>query len=124
MRLSRYFVFLAVITCCSLLYTHQQFLLINANYSIKKYEGQLSHLLDRNKKLMYNVTTLESPANLEARLDAAGIDYGIPTRWTVVKRLKSEPAYRLTEVTERRNVVLASIINFLTVKAEAQDIED
>lgn len=124
MRLSKYFVFLFIITCIGLLYSHQQFLMIRANYTIKKYETQLSQLLDHNKKLMYNVTTLESPANLEAKLDANGIDYDMPRRWAVVKRFKSIPAYELTKVTERRNVVLERILNFMTVKAEAQAIEN
>ena len=123
MRLSKYFVTLFVITCFGLLYTHQQFLLIKANYTIKKCENHLSHLLDRNKKLMYNVTALESPANLEAKLNTTGVDYDIPVRWTVVKRLKSEPAYKIVKVAERHNVVLESIINFLTARAEARALE-
>ena len=124
MRLSKYFVFLSVITCFSLLYTHQKFLLIRANYSMRDYDRELAHLLDHNKKLMYNVTTLESPANLEAKLSATGTDYHMPVRWTVVKRLKSEPAYKVAKVAERRNVVLDSIVNFLTLKAEARAFEN
>ena len=82
MRLSRYFVILFIVTSFSLLYAHQQFLLIRTNYDIKCYEKQLSHLLDHNKKLMYNVTALESPANLEAKLKTAKINYDVPVRWT------------------------------------------
>ena len=124
MRVSRYFVFLFTVTCFALLYTHQQFLLISANYNIISSERELSHLLDRNKELVYNVTTLESPANLEAKLSATGMDYDMPVRWSVVRRLKSEPAYELAKVTERRNVVLESILNFLALKAEAQAFEN
>ncbi len=125
MRLSRYFVVLLVVTFIALSYAHQQFLLISANYSIKNYENRLLHLLDHNKKLMYNVTALESPANLEAKLNSTGVDYDVPVRWAVVvKEKESEPAYTLAKVAERRNAVLKSIINFMTVKAEAQALED
>ena len=124
MRLSKYFIFLFIITCSGLLYTHQQFLVINANYTIGNYETQLSQLLDHNKKIMYNITTLESPANLETKLNANGIDYNMPKRWAVVKEEKSKPAYELAKVAERRNVVLERILNFMTVKAEAQALEN
>ena len=124
MRLSRYFLLLFLITFFSLLYTHQQFIIIRANYNIGTYENQFSHLLDRNKKLMYNVTALESPANLEAKLDATGIDYDVPMQWTVVKRLKSEGPYNLAGLAERRNVVIEGILNFLAMRAEAQSLED
>jgi hypothetical protein len=107
-----------------LLYTHQQYLSTYANYKIKQYETQLSQLLDRHKKLMYNVTTLEAPANLEAKLNSNGIDCTVPRRWAVVREVKSEVAYELTKVAKKRNVVLERILNFVTVKAEAQALEN
>ncbi len=122
MRLSRYFIYLFFIICIGLAYTHQNFLIVKTHYSIKEAESQFLQLLDQNKKLMYNVTTLESPANLEAKLSMNGIDYEIPMKRTVVKRLKSEPVYRLAQVAERRNVVLEGIINFLTARAEAHPL--
>lgn len=124
MRLSRYFCVLFIITCLGLLYTHQHFTLTRANYNIIKYQTQLSQLLDRNKKLMYNVTTLESPANLEEKLDANGINYDMPRRWAVVRRLKSEHAYEVAKAAERRNVAFERILNFMTVKASAQPLEN
>ena len=81
-------------------------------------------MLDRNEKLMYNVATLESPASLEAKLEATGVNYDVPARWAVVKRLKSKPTYRLAKVAEKRNVVMGGIINFLTAKAEARPLEN
>jgi len=124
MRLSKYFIFLLLLMCFGLLYTHQQFLLIKANYSMEKCEAEISHLLDHNRRLMYNVTALESPANLEAKLKATGVIYDMPVRWTVIKRSKSRPVYEFAKVTERRNVVLENIVNFLTAKAEAYAIEN
>lgn len=124
MRLSKYFICLFLVTFIGLLYSHQHFLIVKANYDIKKYENQISQLLDRNCKLMYNVTTLEAPAKLEARLHNEGIDYDVPRGWAVVKRLKSEAAYELAKAVERRNVVLETIFNFMTRKAEAQPFEN
>ena len=124
MRLLKYFLCLFVITCLSLLYTHQQFLLIKTNYNVIKCKNRVSQLLDHNKKLMYNVTTLESPASLELKLSANGIDYDMPRRWAVKRREKVAPAYGLATVTERRNVVLERILNFVALKAEAQALEN
>lgn len=123
MRISKYFISLFMFTLIGLTYSHQHFLIIEANYNIRRYETELSQLLDRNYKLMYNVATLESPATLEERLDNEGIDYDMPKEWAVVKRLKSEPAYEVVKAVERRNVVLEKFFNFLTVKAEAQPFE-
>ena len=128
MRLYRYLIFLFITTSLGLLYTHQQFLAIKANYNITNYESRVSHLLDRNKKLMYNVASLESPANLESKLSASGVDYDVPVQWAVVKRWKSRPSYKLAKVTGRRNVVMGGIINFLnnflTPKVEARVLEN
>ena len=124
MRLAKYFIFLFIITCLSLLYTHQQFLIIRANYNIKNYETRVSQLLDHNKKLMYNITTLESPASLEVKLSTNGIDYDMPRRWAVQGEEKSIPTYGFATVAERRNVVMERILNFVAVKAEAQALEN
>ena len=123
MQLSRYFLVLLIITCVGIGYSHQQFVHIRANYNIKHYENEISQLLDRNKKLMYNITTLESPANLEMTLKANGMDYDMPRRWAVVKRSKSKPSYELAKAAERRSVVFKKFLNFIAVKAEAQTLD-
>jgi hypothetical protein len=69
---------------------------------------------------MYNITTLEAPANLEAKLNTKGLKYDMPRRWAVVKGEESRPAYELVKVAKRRNVVLERLFNFMTVQAEAQ----
>ncbi len=119
MRLSKYLTMLILLTLISLTYTHQQFLLIKANYTIKSYETRLSQLLDQHKKLMYNVSTLESPATLEVRLKDEGIKYGIPREWAVAKGGRV-PRTSLEAVAERRIIVLERILSFIARKAEGQ----
>ena len=123
MRLSKYVMIVFAVTICGLIYTHQQFILIRANYNIIDIETRLSHLLDHNKKMMYNVTTLESPAYLESKLNATGVDYNVPVRWEMVKRSKTESSYEFAKVPEKRNVVLEGIVDFLTAKAEARALD-
>lgn len=120
MRLLRYFTCLFLFTCLSLLYTHQQFLFIKTNYNVIKCRNREAQLLDRNKKLMYNVTTLESPAALESKLSANGSDYDMPSEWAVKRRGKSTPAYGLEAVAERRNVVLERILNFVALRLKPE----
>ena len=119
MRLSKYLTVLGVLTVVSLIYTHQQFLLIKANYNIKNMEIELTQLLDRHKKLMYNVSTLESPATLEVRLRDEGFKYSIPRRWAVIRGERA-PVSSLNTVAERRGVVLERILSFMAGKKEAQ----
>ncbi|MEA3305511.1 MAG: hypothetical protein U9R52_01700 [Candidatus Omnitrophota bacterium] len=83
MRLSRYFMILSVVTCLGICYSHQQFILIRANYAMQFHKNRLSQLLDRNEKLMYNIAALESPANLEEKLKNNGMDYDVAGRWFV-----------------------------------------
>lgn len=123
MSLKRYFVILIMITGLGVCYVHQQFLIVEANYAIKKREHILSQLLDRNAKLRYNVNALESPVRLETKLAANGLEYNMPKTWVVVKRVESKPAYRLAKNIERRTTLIAKFLNFVTVKAEAKDKE-
>ncbi|MDD5680694.1 MAG: hypothetical protein PHI59_05600 [Candidatus Omnitrophica bacterium] len=121
MSLKRYFTILITVTILGLCYAHQQFLIVEANYTIKKRERIASQLLDRNTKLRYTINALESPANLEIKLAANGIKYNAPKSWVVVKRAESRPAYRLAKNTERRNTLVDKFFNFITVKAEAKN---
>ena len=121
MSLKRYFAILIIITGLGVCYVHQQFLIVEANYTIKKREHVLSQLLDRNTKLRYNINVLESPASLEMKLAANGLEYNTPKTWVVVKRAESKSAYRFAKNTERRATLVAKFLNFVTVKAEARD---
>jgi len=120
MSLKRYFAILIIITGLGVCYAHQQFLIVEANYTIKKRERRLSQLLDRYAKLRYNINALESPAILEARLGNNGIQYNAPKAWVKVKRVESRPTYRLAKNTERRTTAVDRFLNFITVKAEAK----
>lgn len=121
MSLKRYFAILTVITGLGVCYVHQQFLIVESNYTIKKRERVLSQLLDRNTKLRYTINALESPANLEIKLAASGLKYNTPKTWVVVKRSESRPAYRFAKNTERRATIVDKFLNFVAIKAEAKD---
>lgn len=123
MRLSKYLTLIAIITCISLFYTHQQFLIVKANYDIKNCEIKVSQLLDQQKKLMYTVDILESPKILEKKLKGKGIKYTIPRSWAVVKEERID-AGTYYKVAEKRNTALERFFNFLTKRVEAQALED
>ena len=123
MSLKRYFIILIMMTFVGICYAHQQFLVVEANYTIKKRERILSQLLDRYAKLRYNINALESPAYLEAKLQASGIKYDVPKTWVVVKRAERNPAYRFAKNTDRRANFVDKFLNFITVKAEAKTVE-
>ncbi len=123
MNLKKYFAILITAAFLGVCYVHQQFLIVEANYTIKKRERVLSQLLDRHAKLRYNVIALESPAYLEAKLMAGGIKYSVPKTWVMVKRPERKSAYKFAKNTERRANFADKFMNFITVKAEAKTVE-
>jgi len=120
MRLKKYFLGLLIITCISLWYVHISFLVVEGNYSIKKYEREISQLLDLNKKLMYNVTALETPACLVEKLVENDLEYDVPRRWAVARRVVRNTPYEVANVGKRHNAVFESVSNFITADAEAK----
>ncbi len=122
MSLKRYFIILIMMTFVGICYAHQQFLVVEANYTIKKRERILSQLLDRHAKLRYNINALESPAYLEGKLQASGIKYDTPKTWVMVRRVERNHAYGLAKNTARRANFVDKFLNFITVKAEAKTV--
>lgn len=123
MSVRRYLAILIMAVFLGLCYVHQQFLIVEANYTIKRRERVLSELLDRHSKLKYNINALESPAYLEAKLHAGGVQYGAPKAWVVVKRLENKPVYEFAKNTPRRASLIDKFMNFAAVKAEAKTVE-
>jgi len=62
-----------LVTVLSLGYVYQRVEIVKAGYSLQAHRKQLSLLIDRNSKLMYNLSRLESPRNLLSSLDAEKI---------------------------------------------------
>ena len=123
MNLRRYLASIFLVACIGVSYAHLQFLITKSNYIIRERERKLAQLLDRNKKLMYNVTALESPSNLEAKLCENGEDYEIPRRWALVKKEKSAANYyELAKVEKGRSAVFERILSLVSVKADTQDL--
>jgi len=109
-----------LLTSIALLYVHQNYMIIESNYSIKKYERQLCRLLDRNRKLMYNVTALESPRVLEEKLKSHGVKYVIPRQWAVVSRRSGRSPYYVASTGRTKSALFEKVANFRTPEAEAK----
>jgi len=62
-----------LVTIISMGYVHQCVEIVKAGYRIEEHRKSLSQLVDRNSKLMYNLSKLESPKNLLSSLDAEKI---------------------------------------------------
>ncbi|MBN1872112.1 MAG: hypothetical protein JW800_06010 [Candidatus Omnitrophica bacterium] len=124
MKLTKFFIYLTCITFISLFYVHLSFLIIESNYNIKGYEREISLLLDRSRELMYNVTALESPDCLLAKLDACGLKYEIPRSWTVSNRIKSDASYEVVNIVKRRNAVFEKIVSIITRDAVAKSLNN
>jgi hypothetical protein len=56
-------------------YVHQRVEIVKTGYSLQKNRESLSHLVDQNSKLMYNLLKLESPRNLLASMNNEKISF-------------------------------------------------
>ena len=114
MRLAKFFASILILTIISLSYVHLSFLNIEANYNIKSCEKDLALLLDRNRELMYNISALESPACLLAKLDSCGLEYEMPRQWAVSRRYSGSASYEVANVVKRRNAVFERIVGIVS----------
>lgn len=85
MRIYRFSILLVFITLLALLYVHQQVHLLKISYNIALSEKELTSLLDQNRSLVYNITSLKSPVYLEKKFLASKKNYAIPQQWQVVE---------------------------------------
>ena len=65
MRLSKYFLLLAVITTAAVFYVSQQVEATKLGYQISVQQLALDEMLDQRQMLLYNVCNLKSPENLQ-----------------------------------------------------------
>lgn len=85
MRIHKFSITLVFVTAVALLYVHQQVQLLKISYKINANEKDFTRLLDRNRSLIYNITSIKSPVNLDKNFLASKKDYSIPQQWQIVK---------------------------------------
>ncbi len=82
---------IVMIMLASLFYVHSQVETTKLGYLVKKNQKRISTLIDENRVLMYNVTSLRSPALLGKNLTAKKADYYMPKQTIIVKANSSKP---------------------------------
>ncbi|MCK5451003.1 MAG: hypothetical protein KAI70_04480 [Candidatus Omnitrophica bacterium] len=75
MRIHKIIVVGMIITMFSICYVHQRIEIIKAGYTLQESRRELSHLIDRNSKLMYNLSEFESPRYLLTSLNGEEIEF-------------------------------------------------
>lgn len=124
-RLLRFIIATLGLTFIALLYVHQQIRLIELGYEVHKNEKILSRLLDRHRRLIYNVAKLQSPQVLESRLSEAGEEFTIPMKWQIVRasskeeKIQSE-VYLAKSEQKRKGLIL---FRFRASTAEARPVK-
>lgn len=91
MKSFRIIFLIALITFISLGYVHSEIEIIKLGYTVKSNHIKLSKLIDQNRILMYNVSSLKSPSYLEKALIAKNTDYYLPTQTIIVKEKQNKP---------------------------------
>ena len=75
MRIYKIILIGIAITIIAIGHVHQRVEIVKAGYDLQRSRVSLSHLVDQNSKLMYNLSKLESPRYLLASLNAEEIEF-------------------------------------------------
>lgn len=97
-------------------YVHQRVEIVKVGYSLQKNRAYLSSLVDRNSKLMYNLSRLESPKNLLKSLGDKEIRFA-------TRRIGREDSYRIAQVdldrVEVKENIIGKFLDLFSPNAEA-----
>jgi len=118
----KFFCVITIITTLLLSYISQQIKLLEYSYSIHKNSKNLCLLIDQNKSLRYNVANLESPVNLEQKLQYDNTELGVPGNWHYIRLAKAQP--NQAEINKAAydgsfKIAAKVLLNIFTPKAEA-----
>lgn len=121
MRSFKTVLFIVFITLVALIYVHQQVELVKLSYAIGAKEKRLKEILDYNARVGYNIENLEDPSHLEQVLLAKNIEVAMPRPQNVVRLVNvSRRAQRTACVQPQKRMTLATLIDAISSKAEAQ----
>ncbi len=87
MKLTKFITVGILVTLMAVAYVHQRVEIVKAGYNLQNNRQRLSRLVDRNSRLMYNLSKLESPRSLLTSLNGEEIEFAN-------HRIKQEGGYR------------------------------
>jgi glycine cleavage system regulatory protein len=118
MKISKFLIVLAIATTITLGYVHQQIEIVKVDYQMKIIEENLTNLLDHNHFLLYNLTAIKAPHNLEHLLLAKDVTFELPAPYQLVRINQPQFKGELSRW-ERMKIAFASIFA-LSSNAEAK----
>ena len=106
-----------MVTVLSVCYVHQRVEIIKAGYTLQESRRELSHLIDHNANLMYNLSELESPRYLLTSLCGEEIEFA-------KHRSIRTDSYKITfagpSVEEKEEGIVGRVFDVFTLRAEAK----
>ncbi|MCP4649235.1 MAG: hypothetical protein GY853_04020 [PVC group bacterium] len=85
MRLKTIIFYAVITTTICIVYVSQQVSIVTLGYQLRVKENKLCELVDRNRVLLYNNTSLKAPQYLAGRLRENDIDLKLPDTGSVAK---------------------------------------
>ncbi|MFH1304949.1 MAG: hypothetical protein ABIH74_00930 [Candidatus Omnitrophota bacterium] len=119
MRLYRFIFTGIMITAVAMGYVHQRVEIVKAGYGLQENRARLSGLVDRNSKLMYNLSKLESPKRLLAALSGEKVEF---VRFNPEKMNASQSAFADSGAIADGSIIV-KFLDLFTLNAEAQPRE-
>jgi hypothetical protein len=91
--MKRFVVAVCCVTVGAVAYVWQRTELVSVSYQIHRQEAELSHLVDQQRLLQYNVLTRESPSTLQEKLEA--VDPTLQLTQRQISRTAVQPERRI-----------------------------
>jgi hypothetical protein len=117
MKISKVISIGMIITMASVLYVHQRVEIIKTGYSLQESRKCLAGLIDRNSKLMYNLSRLESPRYLLTSLSGEEIKFANHRRAQTDRYQFASADVHTAGAGER---FLGKVLDIFTSSAEAE----
>ena len=111
-------------TAFALCYVHQEVEIVKTSFFINKRHKKVSFLLDQYRSLVYNLSQLESPTNVEETLCVNEIVLCMPRIGNIRHADRIDLAYSTEETAPERNgSFLSGTFDRFSTKAEAKVVK-
>ncbi|MFH1837426.1 MAG: hypothetical protein ABH862_04875 [Candidatus Omnitrophota bacterium] len=117
MRINRIIITSLFVTLLATCYVHQRVETLKSGYVLQDNISHLSHLIDRNSKLMYNLSKMESPRYLLTSLNGEEIFFA---KNRSIQTDNYRLALRDSNVSASSENVFSKVFDIFTLDAQAE----
>ncbi|NQT22975.1 MAG: hypothetical protein HQ579_05990 [Candidatus Omnitrophica bacterium] len=119
-KLKKFLLSACIIALLSFLYVHQQVESLKVGYSIQSNQKTHSYFLDQRGRLVYNLSKLKSPQELDKRLHAEAVELVASDSNHIYYASARTVTSQNPAMVDRRGRIIDKILDTFTERAEAR----